>query len=330
MLYLRIGVFGLVFLCLAIVSQATLCQQWSQYKTKFGLSFNHDEEFYRRGVYVDNLHIINQHNTDPYNTYTLGESPFTHLSSEEFIARFHLVPTNIPHRVSGYSMVHTTKVSVSNDTVDWRLKGVVTPVKNQQQCGSCWAFSTTGSVEACHALASGLLISLSEQQLVDCSDSYGNNGCQGGLMDNAFKYYMANTAEPESDYPYTATNGICKFNTSEGVFALKGFQDVTPNSDAALQAAVLERPVSVALEADQAAWQLYTGGIVNANCGTTIDHGVLVVGYGSELINGTANPYWIVKNSWGETWGESGYIRIARQDGPGMCGINILPSYPVC
>merc|ERR1712072_352717 len=151
-------------------------------------------------------------------------------------------------------------------SVDWRTKGAVTPVKNQGQCGSCWAFSTTGSVEGAMFLSTGKLQSFSEQQLVDCSKN-GNMGCNGGLMDYAFKYIETSPLELEADYPYTAKDGKCSYTKSKGVGMVKGFKDVTSGSSSQLHAAVAKAPVSIAIEADQFVFQGYTGGVITSGCG---------------------------------------------------------------
>jgi hypothetical protein len=209
--------------------------------------------------------------------------------------------------------------------VDWVAKGAVTPVKNQQQCGSCWAFSTTGSVEGAYFIAKGNLKSLSEEELVEC-DHNGDNGCKGGLMDNAFQWIKENGGLcSEGDYKYTSGTGVtgtCK-KTCSSVVTLSGHQDVPSKDEDALKAAVAKQPVSVAIEADQSVFQLYKGGVLeNISCGTKLDHGVLIVGYGTD----GGKDYWKVKNSWGPSWGEEGYIRLAR--GKNMCGIALQPSYP--
>jgi len=211
-------------------------------------------------------------------------------------------------------------------SVDWVAAGAVTPVKNQGTCGSCWSFSTTGSMEGAHFIKTGTLVSLSEQQLVDCSHN-GNLGCMGGMMDRAFQWTETHPLETEADYPYqgwTIAQG-CRYNESLGVVAASSYVDVTPNSSDALKAAIAQAPVSVAIQANQKVFQLYTGGVITADCGTNLDHGVLAVGYGVDT-DGT--PYYKVKNSWGPDWGEAGYVRIAIVDGEGMCGIQMTPSVP--
>jgi len=212
-------------------------------------------------------------------------------------------------------------------SVDWVTAGAVTAIKNQGQCGACWAFSTTGSVEGVNFINTGKLISLSEQQLVDCSRSYGNLGCNGGLMDDAFKYTETYKLETEAAYPYTAAGGTCQYSAAKGQVGTKSYKDVTADSPSQLQAAVAQQPVSVAIEADKLVFQSYTSGIISStSCGTTLDHGVLVVGYGTDA----GTDYWLLKNSWGVTWGEKGYFRILRQStaGKGICGLQEEPSYP--
>jgi KDEL-tailed cysteine endopeptidase len=216
-------------------------------------------------------------------------------------------------------------------SIDWRAKGAVAEVKNQQQCGSCWAFSTTGSIEGINAIFTGQLISLSEQELVDCDTAGDNQGCNGGLMDSAFEFVISNGGlDTEEDYPYTGTDGRC-IRAKKGlhVVSIDGYEDVPAKSMIALKKAVAHQPVSVAIEADQRSFQLYAGGVYNdTKCGTALDHGVLAVGYGVEH----GQYYWIVKNSWGPDWGDKGYIKMAMgsQFGPsGICGIQTMASYPV-
>eukprot|EP00358_Blepharisma_japonicum_P004868 CAMPEP_0202942912 /NCGR_PEP_ID=MMETSP1395-20130829/3137_1 /ASSEMBLY_ACC=CAM_ASM_000871 /TAXON_ID=5961 /ORGANISM="Blepharisma japonicum, Strain Stock R1072" /LENGTH=245 /DNA_ID=CAMNT_0049639679 /DNA_START=325 /DNA_END=1062 /DNA_ORIENTATION=- len=212
------------------------------------------------------------------------------------------------------------------DAVDWRLLGAVTDVKNQGGCGSCWSFSTTGAIEGAWFLAKNELVSLSEQELVDCSRSYGNEGCDGGLMDYAFDYVIKNGLTTEANYPYTGLDGKCNKDKAAAVSAtISGYKDVTPYNSTALMAALAIGPVSVAVQADQAAFQFYSTGVIDSGCGTNLDHGVLAVGFNTT----TTIPFYIVKNSWGSGWGDGGYIRIGIKEGEGVCGIQMMPSYPI-
>jgi len=192
--------------------------------------------------------------------------------------------------------------------------------------GSCWAFSTTGSVEGLNAIKTGNLQSFSEQELVDCGGRYGNQGCNGGLMDSGFEFVVQNGLCLESEYPYSGRNGNCKKSSCSSSVKISGYRDVPRGNSQALQAAVAQQPVSVAIEADRPVFQFYNGGVITSQaCGQQLDHGVLVVGYGDS--NGT--PYWKVKNSWGASWGMQGYVLIERNaGGVGICGITSQPSYP--
>jgi len=216
--------------------------------------------------------------------------------------------------------------SVTADTVDWRTKGAVTPVKNQGQCGSCWAFSTTGSTEGAHFLAAGTLVSLSEQNLVDCSDSQGNQGCNGGLMTQAFTYIIDNKGiDTEKSYPYTAQDGNCHYSTANIGSTLVSYVNVQTGSEADLVTKINAGPTSVAIDASHSSFQLYKSGIYYepACSATALDHGVLAVGYGA---TGTKD-YYIVKNSWGTDWGTAGYIEMSRNRN-NNCGIATMASLP--
>jgi len=207
-----------------------------------------------------------------------------------------------------------------------KKKNAVTPVKNQGQCGSCWAFSTTGSLEGAWAISKGKLVSLSEQNLVDCSSSYGNDGCDGGLMDQAFDYIIANKGiDTEDSYKYTARDGNCKFNKNTIGATLTKYTDVTAQSETALQSAIMKQPISVAIDASHSSFQFYSSGVYfESRCSATqLDHGVTAVGYGT-----SSSAYYIVKNSWGTDWGMQGYILMSRNKN-NNCGIATMSCYPI-
>ena len=212
------------------------------------------------------------------------------------------------------------------DEVDWSAKGACTEIKQQGECGSCWSFSATGAIEGARFIKNGELVSLSEQQLVDCSAIQGNLGCNGGNMDWAFDYVKITPLDTEKEYPY---NGNLLPNactaSGKGTGAITAYKDVTPNSVSQLKAAIAIGPVSVGVEGNLMTFMDYAGGVITEGCGKTPNHGVLAVGYGTDP---TYGPYFKIKNEWGPIWGEDGYARIAATD-DNVCGILAGPSYPV-
>jgi len=301
-------------------------REFSTFVKKFNKKYTRDEFFPRYTVFKANYNFIRAHNAKK-SSFAVGVNEFADMSFSEFHAKM----TGYKGRHNRFARSRNTEgphkhLKEVADSVDWRKKNAVTAVKNQGQCGSCWSFSTTGSVEGAHAIATGNLVSLSEQQLMDCSSAEGNQGCQGGAMDQAFQYIIQNGGiTTEASYPYQGAVGNCETNVTVAA-TISSFVDVDSGDETALMQAVNIGPVSIAIEADQQCFQFYTGGILNnPACGNTLDHGVLVVGYGTDATTNT--PYWIVKNSWGASWGESGYIRMIR--GQDECGIADDPSYPV-
>jgi C1A family cysteine protease len=297
--------------------------QFAEFITKYSKQYPADEFQDRYNVFKANSQLIEHHNTEDH-TYSMGMNAFGDLTFEEFKTRytgFAGPRSDFARNQNLYKPLVGEKLASS---VDWVAKGAVTPVKNQAQCGSCWAFSTTGSVEGITQISSGKLLPLSEQQLVDCAGSEGNQGCNGGLMDYGFEYIIKNGGlDTESDYSYTAKDGTC--NTAKAAkknSAISGYKDVAKGSESALMSAVNNQPVSIAIEADQSGFQFYSGGVFSGACGQQLDHGVLLVGYGTD----SGKDYWKVKNSWGNTWGEKGYIRLIR--GQNQCGLANSASFP--
>ena len=289
----------------------------------FNKNYKTDSEYTQKfKTFRDNLSYIRVFNSME-NTVVLGVNHFADLEFSEFKKIY--LPNKLPGRDETDSV--SFEGLVAPNSVDWRAKGAVTPVKNQGECGACWSFSTTGSVEGAWFLAGHSLVSLSEQQLVDCSIRYLNKGCDGGTMDRAFRYIIGNKGiTSETNYPYNAKDGICNTIKEKNVAAtISSYTNVAHRNPNALQNAVAQQPVSIGVDASDAQWQLYKSGTITKNCGTSLDHAVLIVGYDC-----TGSPaYWIVKNSWGPSWGMAGYIQIEISSGDGVCGINMQPSYPV-
>ena len=303
---------------------------WGEFTTfqeRFEKRYNSMEEMETRfAIFKKNIINIIAHNSDANQNFTMGVNQFTDLTPDEFRMMY---VSGLKAEVGSYGCkTFSSAASGAPSTIDWRTKGAVTSVKDQGQCGSCWSFSSTGAVEGAWAISKGQLTDFSEQELVDCATgiSYGSHGCNGGQMEGAFKFIIENGQCTLSSYPYTAKDGTCQKCTA--VAHISSCSDVKPKDQLSLKAAVAQQPVAVAIEADTRYFQSYSGGILDsASCGTSLDHGVLAVGYGEE--NG--QKYWLVKNSWGTTWGDKGYVKIARSDSTndaGICGIAMDPSFP--
>jgi len=297
--------------------------EFSTWTTKYDKVYASEEFQKRYTIFKSNLDFIAQHNKHANrHGYTVGLNKFADLTSQEF---GHIYNGLTPRDVT----VSTSPVVYNNtllpDSVDWRTKGAVTPVKNQGQCGSCWTFSSTGGIEGQWQIHGHGLVSLSEQNIVDCcKEGYG---CGGGWMDWAFAYVLSNHGiDTEASYPYTARNGVCEFKEADIGAKITGYTDIASGSESALQDAVATvGPISVAIDASHSSFQLYrTGVYYEPACSTTaLDHAVLAVGYGTD----GGQDYWLVKNSWGTDWGMQGYIYMSRNRN-NNCGIATKSSHP--
>ncbi len=287
--------------------------EFADWMTRFHKTYRtsaarHDAErqFYRNDAFLQNF-------SD--NTIELAHNPFSDMHWETFrktlLTTVRRVSNKIPKKFP------PTYFAMYGG-VDWEKRGAVTPVRQQGHCGSCWAFSATGAIESNLFVNTGKTTLLSPESLVDC-DPY-DRGCQGGSMETAFEYATSKGLCTEHDQPYREGHGICSCSPS---VTIDDYVKVG-RSEHDLTRALLVTPVSVSIEADHRVFQFYKSGVLRAShCGTDLDHGVLLVGYGHDK----NDSYWRIKNSWGETWGERGYVRIAR--GYNTCGILNDASYPV-
>ncbi|XP_064596235.1 procathepsin L-like [Liolophura sinensis] len=317
---------------IAHVQSFDINTEWLFFKRNYSKKYVGDEDMKRRLIWESNMKVIERHNLEAdrgEHSYWLGMNEYGDMTSEEFVSQ-----------MNGFRITNETKVTPSEvftppggplpEHVDWREKGYVTRVKSQGQCGSCWAFSATGSLEGQHFKKTGNLVSLSEQNLVDCSTE-GNEGCEGGAFILAFEYIAKNNGiDKEASYPYEAKQAKCRFSranvgaTTKGPVLLKSYEY-------ALQGAVATvGPVSVGIDSSHLSFRLYKRGVYDEKqCSETmINHAVLAVGYGIEKgLLGKGKEYWLVKNSWGERWGMKGYIKMSRNRN-NQCGIATQASFP--
>jgi cathepsin L len=321
---MKVVVCVLLLVCCAFAltekEYQTAFTSWMQ---QFQRSYSHDEFQYRYQVFRTNLDFINGFNGQN-KSFTVGMNQFGDLTNAEY-RRMYLGLKAPNQKV--ISVRPPTRKPDAPATWDWSKQGAVTPIKNQQQCGSCWAFSTTGSTEGCHFITKKQLVSLSEQNLVDCSDAQGNQGCDGGLMTQAMDYIISNNGiDTESSYPYTAEDGNCQFKTANVGATLASYVNVNQGDENDLQTKTYTGPTSVAIDASQSSFQFYSSGVYYepACSSTQLDHGVLSVGWGT-----SGSDYWIVKNSWGTSWGMNGYIWMSRNKN-NNCGIATMATLPQC
>lgn len=318
------------------ITEDFIWEHFKSFEERFQKKYENFEVMHERfDIFKTNLLEIQRHNSDKSQNFTKGINQFTDLTPDEFNKKYLGKILNERNVVGLYGCGSFSTNQDSNsfpEEVDWRKEGVVTPVKDQGQCGSCWTFSATGAMEGSWAISTGKLESLSEEELADCAlgYKYGSHGCNGGQMDGAFKYAIENGATSESQYPYTAgkgKTGECKEEKVTDVATFSDCYDVKANDQVSLKAAVSKQPIAIAIEADTRYFQSYSSGILtSSDCGTNLDHGVLIVGYGEEK----GQKYWLVKNSWSTSWGDEGYVKIARSESrndKGICGIAMQPSF---
>ncbi|PNF20196.1 Cathepsin L [Cryptotermes secundus] len=331
--------FSIVAACHAISFFNLVFEEWETFKLEHGKKYKSEtEDKFRMKIYMENKHKIAKHNAAfelGHKKFKLAMNKYGDMLLHEFTQtmngfnRMHKGGLKQQMDIVGATFISPANVKIP-DFVDWREQGAVTPVKDQGQCGSCWSFSATGSLEGQHFRKSGVLVSLSEQNLIDCSGKYGNEGCNGGLMDNAFQYVRDNRGiDTEVSYPYEAEDDKCRYNPSASGATDVGFTDIEEGNEDQLKEAVATiGPVSVAIDASHESFRFYRRGVYyEPECNSTaLDHGVLVVGYGTDQTTG--DDYWLVKNSWGTSWGDEGYVKMARNR-DNHCGIASQASYPL-
>ncbi|TYJ05992.1 hypothetical protein E1A91_A12G202200v1 [Gossypium mustelinum] len=315
-----------------LASEESLWDLYERWRSHLMVSRSLDEKHKRFNVFKQNVkHVLHTNNDNK--PYKLMLNKFADMTNHEFRnayasskIRHHRMFQGTPRGTSSFTYENVNNVPTS---VDWRKKGAVTAVKDQGQCGSCWAFSSVVAVEGINQIKTNKLVSLSEQELIDC-DTEKNQGCNGGLMDIAFDFINKKGGfTSEIHYPCAAKQGTCDVSKENSpVVSINGHENVPVNDEEALRKAVANQPVSVAIDAGGTDFQFYSEGVYTGQCGIELNHGVAAVGYGTTL-DGT--KYWIVKNSWGPDWGEKGYIRMERgiKDKQGLCGIAMEASYPI-
>lgn len=317
-------------------NEQRLMTEWNVWKNKFGKMYQSmEEEVERMEIWLENMMHIEQHNFQyalGHKSFSLGMNHYGDMRSAEFGKIFNGflgLEHKGMHTGEEYSDHLLDAETDLEKTVDWRTEGAVSDVKDQGQCGSCWAFSSTGALEGQMKVKFGTLPDLSEQNLVDCSKPEGNQGCNGGLMDAAFQYVKDQDGiDDEDSYPYEAVDyEACRYTKSHRAADDKGFKMIPQGNEHALKHALAKvGPVSVAIDASNPSFQFYKDGVYyEPNCSPeNLDHGVLAVGFGKEK----GDKYYLVKNSWSDQWGDGGYIKMAR-DKENHCGIASYAVYPI-
>ncbi|KAK8575181.1 hypothetical protein V6N12_062857 [Hibiscus sabdariffa] len=315
----------------SMLDEAIVAEKYKQWMVQHGRTYEmQEDETMRFQIFRNNLEFIENFNNMGNQTYKLSTNEFADLTNEEFLtffAGYRLSARKVSFKTKRFRYENLTNVPHS---IDWRKKGAVTKIKDQGSCASCWAFSAVAAVEGAVKIKTGKLFSLSEQQLVDCARTQDTQGCNCGWMDDGFEYIAKNQGlAKESKYPYTAKDRNCSRRKS-AVRAAKivGYEDVPRDNEKALLKAASQQPVAVAIDCTGHGFQFYSGGVYGGPCRTDLNHAVTVVGYGTSE---DGIKYWLVKNSWGKSWGENGYMRIKRdvRSKKGLCGIAKKPSYPL-
>ncbi|XP_036449120.1 cathepsin L1-like [Colossoma macropomum] len=318
----------------ASVSLEDLEEEFNTWKLNFGKSYGSvEEESQRKMIWLNNLKLVLEHNMladQGLKSYRLGMNHFADMDNQEYQQMFRgcLGPFNRTKTRSPTTILRQAGSAFLPSTVDWKAAGYVTEVDHQMCCGSCWAFSAVGALEGQMFRKTRKLVRLSKQQLVDCSWLFGNRGCAGGWMDQAFEYVMhSGGLQSESSYPYEAKDGMCRFNPLNASATCSDYYELPSGDEKSLQEAVaVIGPISAAIDISRHTFQLYKSGVYDdPYCSSTkLTHAILVVGYGTDS---RGEDYWVVKNSWGVQWGEKGYVRMSRNK-RNQCGIATKASFP--